>query len=94
MVPIVEPEILADGPHSIEECQRITEKVNHAVSKALAENNVFFEGMLLKPNMVTPGSTHKDRKTITAEEIALRTVAALSRSVYPAVAGILFLSGG
>jgi len=48
----VEPEILTDGSHSIETCQKVTEKVNAAVFKALADNNVFFEGMLLKPNMV------------------------------------------
>ena len=52
LAPIVEPEILSDGPHSIEVCQRVTEKVNAAVFKALSDNNVFFEGMMLKPNMV------------------------------------------
>jgi len=94
LVPIVEPEILSDGNHSIEVCQRVTERVNHAVFKALADNKVFFEGILLKPNMVTPGSTHESRSTITAEEIAFRTVAAFSRTVVPATVGIVFLSGG
>ena len=60
-MPIVEPEILADGTHSIETCLKVTEKVNQAVFKALADNNIFFEGMLLKPNMVTPGSKNVDR---------------------------------
>lgn len=53
LAPIVEPEILTDGSHSIEVCQRVTERVNAAVFKALADNGVFFEGMLLKPNMVS-----------------------------------------
>lgn len=57
LAPIVEPEILSDGSHSIEVCQKVTERVNAAVFKALADNKVFFEGMLLKPNMVTSGST-------------------------------------
>ena len=52
LAPIVEPEILSDGNHSIEVCQKVTEKVNAAVFKALSDNNIFFEGMLLKPNMV------------------------------------------
>ena len=62
LAPIVEPEILSDGPHSIEVCQRVTEKVNAAVFKALSDNNVFFEGMMLKPNMVNILSKrlHKD----------------------------------
>jgi len=64
LVPIVEPEILSDGPHSIEHCQKVTERVNQAVFAALAENNIFFEGMLLKPNMVTPGSTNPDRSKV------------------------------
>ena len=62
LAPIVEPEILSDGPHSIEVCQKVTEKVNAAVFKALSDNNVFFEGMMLKPNMVNILSKrlHKD----------------------------------
>jgi fructose-bisphosphate aldolase class I len=57
LVPIVEPEILTDGSHTIDTCQKVTERVNAAVFKALADNKVFFEGMLLKPNMVTQGSS-------------------------------------
>ena len=56
LVPIVEPEILTDGSHSIEVCQRVTERVLAATFKALNDNNIFLEGCLLKPNMVTPGS--------------------------------------
>ena len=65
LVPIVEPEILADGDHSIDVCQKVTEKVLSAVFKALNENNIFLEGCLLKPNMVTAGSTNPDKSKIT-----------------------------
>jgi fructose-bisphosphate aldolase class I len=89
LVPIVEPEILADGPHSIETSQRVTEKVLAAVFKALNENNVFLEGCLLKPNMVTPGSTNADAGKVSNAEIAYRTVLALSRTVPPALVGVV-----
>ncbi|KAM3139466.1 Fructose-bisphosphate aldolase 5 [Paramecium bursaria] len=94
LVPIVEPEILADGDHSIEVCQKVTEKVLSAVFRALAQNNVFLEGALLKPNMVTPGSQNPDRANVTAAEIGYRTALALSRTVPPALVGVVFLSGG
>lgn len=94
LVPIVEPEILADGVHSIEECQKVTERVLSAVFKALQDNNVYLEGCLLKPNMVMPGSSHGSRSSITAQEVGLRTVVALSRTCPPALVGINFLSGG
>ncbi|CAK90045.1 unnamed protein product (macronuclear) [Paramecium tetraurelia] len=94
LVPIVEPEILADGDHSIEVCQKVTEKVLAAVFKALNENNIFLEGCLLKPNMVTPGSTNADRSKVTPQEIGYRTALALSRTVPPALVGVTFLSGG
>jgi fructose-bisphosphate aldolase class I len=94
LVPIVEPEILADGTHSIEQCQKVTENVLSVVFKALQENNVFLEGCLLKPNMVMPGSSHPSRTSITAEEVGMRTVVALSRTCPPALVGINFLSGG
>ncbi len=85
----MEPEILSDGNHSIDLCQKVTEKVNRAVFAALGENNIFFEGMLLKPNMVTPGSLNAERSTVSCEEIAFRTVTALSRSVLPSCVGIM-----
>lgn len=88
LVPIVEPEILSDGPHSAEECQRITEKVLVAVFKALADHKVLLEGCLLKPNMVTYGSEHPKKKEVNIVEEAVRTVRALSRSVPPALTGI------
>jgi fructose-bisphosphate aldolase class I len=94
LVPIVEPEILADGDHSIEVCQKVTEKVLAATFKALNENNVFLEGCLLKPNMVTPGSQNPDKAKVTEVEIGHRTAIALSRTVPPALVGVMFLSGG
>lgn len=89
LVPIVEPEILSDGEHSAEDCQRITEKVLVAVFKALHDNHVLLEGCLLKPNMVTYGSKHANKANNNAAEEARRTIRALSRSVPPALAGIV-----
>jgi fructose-bisphosphate aldolase class I len=62
LVPIVEPEILSDGTHSAEDCQRITEKILSTVFAALQKNHIFLEGCLLKPNMVTYGSEHPKKK--------------------------------
>jgi len=92
LVPIVEPEVLPEGDHDLETCQRVTEKVLAATYKALSEHHVFLEGTLLKPNMVTPGFDCK--KKYTAEDIARATVTALQRTVPVAVPGICFLSGG
>jgi fructose-bisphosphate aldolase class I len=61
LVPIVEPEILSDGPHSAEENQRVTERVLSAVFSALQKNGILLEGALLKPNMVVYGSEHPRR---------------------------------
>ena len=94
MVPIVEPEILSDGSHSSEFCQKITEKVLTATFSALQKNNILLEGCLLKPNMVTYGSTHPKKKENNIHEEAVRTVRALSRTVPPALVGVTFLSGG
>lgn len=92
IVPIVEPEILVDGDHSIEVCQQVTERVLAACFKALNDHNVLLEGCLLKPNMVTPGSTFPDREKVTAAEIAGRTVTALRRTVPPALPGVMVRS--
>lgn len=92
IVPIVEPEILPDGEHDLATTQAITEKVLAAVYKALSDHNVYLEGTLLKPNMVTAGFQCKT--TYTPEQNARATVTALSRTVPPAVPGITFLSGG
>jgi fructose-bisphosphate aldolase, class I len=92
LVPIVEPEILPDGDHDLERCQKVTENVLAAVYKALNDHHVFLEGTLLKPNMVTPGQSCT--KKYSPEQIGLATVTALRRTVPAAVPGIVFLSGG
>jgi fructose-bisphosphate aldolase class I len=92
IVPIVEPEILPDGDHSLERCQKVTEKVLAAVYKALSDHNVYLEGTLLKPNMVTPGQSNPNKSP--PQEVARATVEALQRTVPAAVPGIVFLSGG
>jgi len=91
LVPIVEPEILPDGEHSAEVSQRVTERVLVATFKALSDNNIVLEGALLKPNMVTYGSKHPKKAENNVAEEARRTVRALSRSVPPALAGIVVL---
>lgn len=92
IVPIVEPEILPDGDHDLETCQKVTEKVLAAVYKALSDHNVYLEGTLLKPNMCTPGQSCPTK--FGPMDIARATVTALSRTVPAAVPGIVFLSGG
>jgi fructose-bisphosphate aldolase class I len=92
LCPVVEPEILMDGSHTIEICQYWTEKVLAACYKALNDHNVLLEGTLLKPNMVLPGTESKQK--CSADEVAAATVRALQRTVPPAVPGITFLSGG
>jgi fructose-bisphosphate aldolase class I len=94
LVPIIEPEILSDGSHDINTCARITEKVLAAVFKALNDNHVYLEGSLLKPNMVTSGASFPGRDQVSPREIAEKTAIVLSRTVPPAVPGIMFLSGG
>ena len=63
LVPIVEPEVLCDGEHSLERCQKVTETVLAAVYKALSDHHVYLEGTLLKPNMVTPGQSCPTKAT-------------------------------
>ena len=92
LVPIVEPEVLIDGSHSIEVDYEVTERTLHEVFATLALYGVAPEGILLKPNMVTSGSTAADRAP--ASEVAVRTVDAFLHSVPAAVPGIVFLSGG
>merc|ERR1712183_202199 len=92
LVPIVEPEVLCDGDHSLDRCQKVTETVLAAVYKALNDHHVYLEGTLLKPTMVTPGQSCPQQAT--PEQIGRATVTALSRTVPPAVPGIVFLSGG
>ena len=92
VVPIVEPEVLMDGSHTIERCEEVTGAVLHAVFNALFDQKVALEGMLLKPNMVISGK--ECAKQATVEEVALATVRCLRRHVPAAVPGIVFLSGG
>nr|AAR09171.1 aldolase [Heterodera glycines] len=92
LVPIVEPEVLCDGDHSLERCQKVTELTLAYTYKALANHHIYLEGTLLKPNMVTPGQSHSPKAT--PDQIGLATVTALRRSVPIAVPGIVFLSGG
>lgn len=91
LVPIVEPEILTDGAHSIDRCAAATEAVLAAVYRALSDHHVLLEGTLLKPNMVTPGA---EAEPASPGDVALATVRALSRTVPAAVPGVVFLSGG
>lgn len=92
LVPVVEPEVLMDGDHDIETCQRVTEAALDAVFTALKAHGVLLEGMILKPNMVIAGSDCPTQTS--ADDIAARTVATLRRCVPAAVPGITFLSGG
>ena len=91
-MPIIEPEILLDGDHSIEVCAEVSERVFTAVMKAMIEHHLIIEGCLLKPNMVTPGASCQEKKS--PEEIAWLTLRTLSRTIVPALPGIMFLSGG
>jgi fructose-bisphosphate aldolase class I len=92
LVPIVEPEVLMDGPHSIERCEEVTGDVLHAVFHALFEQAVALDGMLLKPNMVIAGKECSRQAAV--EEVATATLRCLRRHVPAAVPGIVFLSGG
>ena len=88
----MEPEILIDGSHSIERFQQVTEKVLSATFSRLHHHGVVLEATLLKPQMVIQGADSS--KKAEGEEIAARTLAALKRTVPPAIPGVLFLSGG
>jgi len=92
LVPIVEPEVLMDGDHSLEGCREVTEEVLHIVFNQLYIQGVMFEGMILKPNMILPGLKCSKQESI--NEVADATVKCLLRTVPAAVPGIAFLSGG
>ena len=92
IVPIVEPEILMDGDHPIEDSFFVTEEVLHIVFYELYGQNVELEGMVLKPNMVLSGYNCPDQASV--EQVAELTVTVFKRSVPSAVPGIAFLSGG
>jgi fructose-bisphosphate aldolase, class I len=92
LVPIVEPEVMMDGDHTIERSFHETSRTLHAVYTELRDQRVQPEGTLLKPNMVLPGYDSADQ--VSDEEIAHDTVRCLRRHVPAAVPGIVFLSGG
>jgi fructose-bisphosphate aldolase, class I len=92
VVPIVEPEVLMDGDHTIERCFEVTEATLQAVFHALVAQGVALEGMLLKPNMVLPGKECDRQAGI--PEVAAATIRCLRRAVPAAVPGVVFLSGG
>ena len=92
LVPIVEPETLMDGDHSIERCHEVTLNALHSTYDQLARQRVDLHGTLLKPNMVISGKDAAERAD--ANEVAERTLDALMREVPAAVPGIVFLSGG
>ncbi|GJN07253.1 hypothetical protein PR202_ga25072 [Eleusine coracana subsp. coracana] len=87
LVPIVEPEILLDGEHGIDRTFEVAQKVWAQTFYYMAENNVMFEGILLKPSMVTPGAESKDKAT--PEQVAEYTLKLLKRRIPPAVPGIM-----
>lgn len=92
LVPIVEPEVLMDGSHTIERCEEVTEWAFNAVYEALYLNRVVLERSVLKPSMVISGKDCPRQAPVA--EVAERTVRVLKRTVPGAVAGIVFLSGG
>jgi fructose-bisphosphate aldolase class I len=92
IVPIVEPEVLMDGAHSLERCEAVTNDVLDSVFSHLYAARIALEGMVLKPNMVIPGKKAPNQST--PEQIAEATIRTLKRQVPSAVPGIAFLSGG
>ena len=91
-MPIVEPEVLMEGSHTIERCEEVTDVVLHAVFGALFEQHVVPESMLLKPSMVIAGQ--ECARPASVQEVAAATLRCLRRHVPVAVPGIVFLSGG
>ncbi len=92
MVPIVEPEVLMDGNHSIDECQEATNRSLKSLFEHLNKNNVNIKGTILKPNMVTSGKDCAEQATI--DEVAKKTLDSLISNVPSELPGITFLSGG
>ena len=92
MVPIVEPEVLMDGAHTLEQCREVTEETLRCVFNHLSSQNVMLEGMILKPNMVLPGLSCPKQESV--DIVAAATVKCLLQIVPAAVPGIAFLSGG
>ena len=92
LVPIVEPEVLMDGAHTLQRCFEVTEQTLRLVFAQLAEQRVLLEGMILKPNMIVPGLQCPKQNSV--EDVADATVSCFRRVVPVAVPGVAFLSGG
>ncbi|MSP38186.1 MAG: fructose-bisphosphate aldolase class I [Deltaproteobacteria bacterium] len=92
IVPIVEPEVLLDGNHTIERCEEVTQETLRLTFSTLLEQRVHLEGMILKPSMVVSGKDNARQAGV--DEVAERTIRCLKRTVPGAVPGIAFLSGG
>ena len=92
MVPMVEPEVLMDGSHTIDQCYEITSKSLKSLFRCLKEEGVNIAGTILKPNMVTSGSTAESQAT--AQKVAEMTVKCLNENVPSDLPGVTFLSGG
>jgi len=92
LVPVVEPEVLMDGAHTLQRCGQVTEEVLRTVFSQLYTQGVMLEGVILKPNMVLPGTACQKQDSV--DEVADATVRCLLRAVPAAVGGIAFLSGG
>lgn len=92
LVPIVEPEVLMDGGHTMEKCFMVTEEVLRTVFNQLYTQGVLLEGIILKPNMIVPGLSCSKQES--ADDIADATIKCFLRAVPSAVPGITFLSGG
>jgi len=92
MVPIVEPEVLMDGEHSIDACYDATERSLKSLFEHLEKYQVNIKGTILKPNMVTSGSNHVNQASI--NEVATRTIDCLVKNVPAELPGVAFLSGG
>jgi fructose-bisphosphate aldolase class I len=92
LVPVVEPEVLMDGEHTLDKCREVTDKVLRTVFSELFAQRVMLEGIILKSNMVLPGLACPKQEAV--EEVADATVNCLLRAVPAAVPAIAFLSGG
>ena len=92
MVPIVEPEVLMDGDHTIDKCYDVTSRVLSECYKELEIHGVNLRGTVLKPNMILPGANCKQK--VTNEEIARKTLDCLKKNMPKEVPGVAFLSGG
>ncbi|MFC5570071.1 class I fructose-bisphosphate aldolase [Lysobacter yangpyeongensis] len=92
LVPMVEPEVIMDGSHDIDECFQVTEVMLRSLFASLVEHNVVLEGTILKASMVVPGTTSGEK--VSVEEVAAATLQCLKSTVPAILPGIVFLSGG